>query len=199
MYEAKESVDAPATFKNDYNFFIEHFSGRVLYNVKVLVQENKDQLPYQIMQLFESSSCSFIKNLGDMLNLVDAKNRTCSPTFNKSNSDLYNFRRQLTRMKKEIDDAKPYFVRCFKPNPLSIPDQFLPNHVRRSIACMKIVESVQNGRLGFTKKFHNGVFIQLYGVLMNGSKSKKDDIIELLNSVNEKLMKAQKWGRLKYF
>ena len=63
----------------------------------------------------------------------------------------------------------------------------------------EIIESVQNGRLGFTKKFHNGVFIQLYGVLINGSKSKTDDIIELLNSVNWKIDEGAKMGKTKVF
>jgi myosin-3 len=68
--EFSKNVYYQASKRNDLNFAINHYAGRVVYNAENFLEKNRDSLPYRVGELLRNSSneiLSYIFTSGNRL------------------------------------------------------------------------------------------------------------------------------------
>jgi len=67
-FESQACFEANSLRKGCLNFVVNHFAGPVVYDLNGFVKRNKNQTPKGISDLLMSSSISFVRDLGYLLN-----------------------------------------------------------------------------------------------------------------------------------
>ena len=78
------------------------------------------------------------------------------------------FASQLRSLRSSIDAARPYYVRCLKPNDDLLPDLFLPGVVAHQLRCAGVLEAVRVSRAGYPQRFFREEFVGRYRGLAAG-------------------------------
>jgi myosin-5 len=69
-----------------------------------------------------------------------------------------------------INNTKPHYVRCIKPNAENAPDKFDPDLVLAQLRCCGVIEAVRVSRAGFPNRTPHDVFYRTYRHLVRDGK-----------------------------
>jgi myosin heavy subunit len=61
--EFSKNVYYQPSKRNDLNFAINHYAGRVIYNAENFLEKNRDSLPYRVGELLRNSSNEILSNI----------------------------------------------------------------------------------------------------------------------------------------
>ncbi|XP_050538527.1 unconventional myosin-IXb isoform X2 [Daktulosphaira vitifoliae] len=192
-------------------FCIQHFAGRVVYNVTDFLETNKDVVPDDLVSVFHKGLCSFgfathlfgseLKALYSLETVPRGIKFRISPT---SHSDLLNgnepvstltqdFHTRLDNLLRSLVHARPHFVRCIKSNATETPEKFDRAVVMRQIRSLQVLETVNLMAGGFPHRMRYKAFNLRYKTLAPFNKLMRiddratDDCNLILQCIEEKI------------
>lgn len=164
--------DASKKQQSQGKFSIHHYAGLVEYDTSGFMEKNKDEIPMETSDLFSSSSCSFMQDVGMAISSkMNSSQKESKRNVIKSSISRVSvggqFSAQLQRLRRRIDETHPHYVRCLKPN-----DQLQPNHFDNHIVvdqlrCGGILEAIRVSRAGFPHRYTFEHFVSRFGVILS--------------------------------
>ncbi|GAM22908.1 hypothetical protein SAMD00019534_060830, partial [Acytostelium subglobosum LB1] len=113
------------TSKNQQQFNISHYAGKVAYNIDGFLDKNRDTLFNDLVALATSSSLTLLVEVfnqhapanGDALESVEVVSKSVIPTDKKRPITAgFQFKSQVTALLKSLYSCSPHYIRCIKPN-----------------------------------------------------------------------------------
>jgi myosin-5 len=152
-----------ALHKGKGQFIINHYAGLVMYDATGFLEKNKDETPRGASALLESSTKEFIQMLGKITTGEGAS----APTKNSGRSKKRptvgsQFSAQLTDLRRRIDNTKPHYIRCLKPNQSLKPDDFEPAMVADQLRYAGVLEAIRVSRVGYSQRYAHSSFLERY-------------------------------------
>ena len=172
-------------------FSIKHFAGHVEYDTNGFVEKNKDEIPRETIELLMTSTNTFVRRLGAIMMTGRVENsyeiaqgerhafgltsqslssQTKRPTAGKK------FKRQLSLLRKKIDQTSPHFIRCIKPNDNFEHDSVNPGLIAKQLRCAGVLEVVRLSRVGYSQRFLHSNFISRYQMLLESDLPSYGDV-----------------------
>jgi myosin heavy subunit len=122
-------------------FTVKHYAGNVEYGINSFCDKNKDLVRDDIKdKLIGMEILSFKFNESGIRN-------------KKLISLLTKFKSDLNHLLKTIQTTKSQYIRCIKPNDLSIPDSFNDERIQQQLQYSGTLEAVNISRLGYPVRF----------------------------------------------
>ncbi|XP_065836979.1 unconventional myosin-Ie-like [Oscarella lobularis] len=176
-------------------FTVQHYAGKVTYEVDGFCERNRDVLFKDIIELMQSSQHKFIRDLfvEDLVNVKRGKPTTASTKI----------RTQANQLVDRLMLCTPHYVRCIKPNETKKAHDWETERVRHQVEYLGLKENIRVRRAGFAYRRPFDKFLRRYAVLTKETfphwhGSVTDGIKHLMSTVN---MEPDQWqfGRTKLF
>ncbi|CAL8325849.1 unnamed protein product, partial [Arctogadus glacialis] len=184
-----------------HNFGVKHYAGEVVYDVRGMLEKNRDSFRDDVLNLLRESRLDFVYDLfehvcsrsgGDTLK-TSVKHRR--PTVSSQ------FKNSLHSLMASLSSSHPFFVRCIKPNTHKMPEQFNAVVVLNQLRYSGMLETVKIRQHGFPIRRPFQDFCCRYKVLMRGVALAEDPrgrCLELLQTYDSS---SSQWqlGKTKVF
>uniref|UniRef100_A0A8C9Z700 Myosin X n=1 Tax=Sander lucioperca TaxID=283035 RepID=A0A8C9Z700_SANLU len=131
-----------------HNFGVRHYAGEVLYDVRGVLEKNRDTFRDDILNLLRESRLDFVYDLFEHV-LSRNKQDTLKSTKHRRPTVSSQFKDSLHSLMATLSTSNPYFVRCIKPNTHKMPDQFDQALVLNQLRYSGMLETVKIRRTGF--------------------------------------------------
>lgn len=135
-------------FSSDEEFIIEHFAGKVRYNVVGFLEKNRDALHNDLAEMMSSSEQKLLSKIfstGDGGSAAAVSSRgTKMPT-----TIAYKFKEQLNKLNKQLLQTEPHYIRCVKPNEEKRAGIFTSQMVLNQLLYSGVLETVRIRRQGY--------------------------------------------------
>uniref|UniRef100_A0A8C3RS06 Myosin X n=1 Tax=Chelydra serpentina TaxID=8475 RepID=A0A8C3RS06_CHESE len=149
-----------------HNFGVKHYAGEVQYDVRGILEKNRDTFRDDLLNLLRESRLDFIY---DLFEHVSSRNNQdtlkCGSKHRKPTVSLQ-FKDSLHSLMATLSSSNPFFVRCIKPNTQKMPDQFDQTVVLNQLHYSGMLETVRIRRAGFPVRRQFQDFYKRYKVLM---------------------------------
>uniref|UniRef100_A0A8C8SUW9 Myosin X n=1 Tax=Pelusios castaneus TaxID=367368 RepID=A0A8C8SUW9_9SAUR len=149
-----------------HNFGVKHYAGEVQYDVRGILEKNRDTFRDDLLNLLRESRLDFIY---DLFEHVSSRNNQdtlkCGSKHRKPTVSLQ-FKDSLHSLMATLSSSNPFFVRCIKPNMQKMPDQFEQTVVLNQLHYSGMLETVRIRRAGFPVRRPFQDFYKRYKVLM---------------------------------
>ncbi|XP_029309150.1 unconventional myosin-X [Cottoperca gobio] len=151
-----------------HNFGVKHYAGEVVYDVRGMLEKNRDTFRDDILNLLRESRLDFVYDLFEHVlsrNKQDTLRGSCKhrrPTVSSQ------FKDSLHSLMATLSTSNPFFIRCIKPNTHKMPDQFDQTLVLNQLRYSGMLETVKIRRTGFPVRRPFPDFCFRYKVLMRG-------------------------------
>uniref|UniRef100_U3IHW3 Myosin X n=1 Tax=Anas platyrhynchos platyrhynchos TaxID=8840 RepID=U3IHW3_ANAPP len=149
-----------------HNFGVKHYAGEVQYDVRGILEKNRDTFRDDLLNLLRESSLDFIY---DLFEHVSSRNNQdtlkCGSKHRKPTVSLQ-FKESLHSLMATLSSSNPFFIRCIKPNVQKMPDQFDQTVVLNQLRYSGMLETVRIRRAGFPVRRPFQDFYKRYKVLM---------------------------------
>ncbi|GMI63685.1 ARABIDOPSIS THALIANA MYOSIN 1, myosin 2, ARABIDOPSIS THALIANA MYOSIN 4 [Hibiscus trionum] len=183
----RQHLNSNSYFRGDRGraFGVRHFAGEVLYDTNCFLDKNRDALNPEVVQLL--SSCNgqlpqlFAKN---MLNQslepaisLDAPKQTVGAKF----------KGQVFKLMHQLENTRPHFICCIKPNTKQLPGMFEEDIVLQQLRCYGILEVIRVSRSGYPTRMTHQAFAERYGFLLLETNVSQDPLsisVALLKQFN---------------
>uniref|UniRef100_A0A8C2ZXE3 Myosin X n=1 Tax=Cyclopterus lumpus TaxID=8103 RepID=A0A8C2ZXE3_CYCLU len=150
-----------------HNFGVKHYAGEVVYDVRGMLEKNRDTFRDDILNLLRESRLDFVYDLFEHVlsrNKQDTLKSSCKhrrPTVSTQ------FKDSLHSLMATLSTSNPFFIRCIKPNKhkVSFDQTLVLNQLRYS----GMLETVKIRRTGFPVRRPFQDFCSRYKVLMPGA------------------------------
>tara|TARA_Y100000389_G_scaffold205063_1_gene262638 strand:+ start:5127 stop:8480 length:3354 start_codon:yes stop_codon:yes gene_type:complete len=153
---AKESPILAVSKMQEANgqFEVEHFAGPVIYG-DGLIEKNIDLRHPEQNAFGEGSNHSILSTFNH-----EGHQKVQTASISKQ------FLKDIRKLRDILLATKPYFVRCIKPNPNAISDEFINTLVSKQLRYCGILEATKISRAGFPARFLHAEFRSRYGNLI---------------------------------
>nr|XP_056710127.1 unconventional myosin-X [Euleptes europaea] len=149
-----------------HNFGVKHYAGEVQYDVRGILEKNRDTFRDDLLNLLQESSLDFIYDLFEhVLSRSSQDTLKCGSKHRRPTVSLQ-FRDSLHSLMATLSSSNPFFVRCIKPNMHKMPDQFEQNVVLNQLRYSGMLETVRIRKAGFPVRRPFLDFHKRYKVLM---------------------------------
>ncbi|XP_025021612.1 unconventional myosin-X isoform X2 [Python bivittatus] len=149
-----------------HNFGVKHYAGEVQYDVRGILEKNRDTFRDDLLNLLRESSLDFIYDLFEHVSSRSGQDTLkCGSKHRKPTVSLQ-FKDSLHSLMATLSTSNPFFVRCIKPNMQKMPDQFDQNVVLNQLCYSGMLETVRIRRAGFPVRRPFQDFHKRYKVLM---------------------------------
>ena len=75
------------------------------------------------------------------------------------------FKNQLQSLRVRIDQTRPHYIRCLKPNDILVANDFNPTMIVEQLRYAGVLEAIRVSHVGFPQRYSHSQFIQRYCVL----------------------------------
>uniref|UniRef100_A0A8C2GUX8 Myosin X, like 1 n=1 Tax=Cyprinus carpio TaxID=7962 RepID=A0A8C2GUX8_CYPCA len=133
----------------DHQFGIKHYAGEVLYDVKGILEKNRDTFRDDILNMLKDSRLDFIYDLFEQVSSRNNEETLKMGTARKKPTVSSQFRDSLHALMATLSVSNPFFVRCIKPNMDKTPNKFDPDVVLNQLRYSGMLETVKIRRAGF--------------------------------------------------
>ncbi|KAJ3591740.1 hypothetical protein NHX12_006872 [Muraenolepis orangiensis] len=113
----------------DHQFGIKHYAGEVLYDVRGILEKNRDTFRDDILFILKDSRLDFIYDLFERVGSRSGDDTMKMGTARRKPTVSSQFRDSLHSLMGTLSASNPFFVRCIKPNMDKNPDRFDPEVV----------------------------------------------------------------------
>ncbi|XP_056017857.1 unconventional myosin-XV-like isoform X8 [Ostrea edulis] len=179
---------------SDPVFYVQHYAGRIKYNVDHFLEKNKDTLKSDVVELLCESKSRIIAQM-----FKDMRDRLITKTLSKSTGRYVTlkprtptvsagFTESLLSLIDNMSKCNPFFVRCIKPNNHKAPMVFETKVVLDQLRYTGMLETIRIRKMGFPVRIKFPVFISRYHCLLHGQDINSK---ELPNTVCQKIMNTQ--------
>ncbi|KAL7405266.1 hypothetical protein ABVT39_026211 [Epinephelus coioides] len=165
----------PKKLKDDADFCIIHYAGKVDYKADEWLMKNMDPLNECVASLFNQSTDKFTADLWrDMdrivgLDKVAGMSDSMHGAF-KSRKGMFRtvgqlYKEQLSNLMSTLRNTNPNFVRCIIPNHEKKAGKLEPHLVLDQLRCNGVLEGIRICRQGFPNRIVFQEFRQRYEIL----------------------------------
>ncbi|XP_073722285.1 unconventional myosin-XV [Misgurnus anguillicaudatus] len=153
-------------------FTVNHYAGRVTYQVQKFLDKNYDQVRHEVLDLFMQSQNRIVSNLfikhAEMLNKQKgAMNRSSTITRRYQPSTVAaKFQQSLQELLDKMERCNPFFVRCMKPNNNKEPGIFDPELVATQLRYSGILDTIRIRKEGYPIRMPFHKFLNRYKPLL---------------------------------
>uniref|UniRef100_A0A8C2HJZ7 Myosin X, like 1 n=1 Tax=Cyprinus carpio TaxID=7962 RepID=A0A8C2HJZ7_CYPCA len=190
----------------DHQFGIKHYAGEVLYDVRGILEKNRDTFRDDILNMLKDSRLDFIYDLFEQVSSRNNEETLKMGTARKKPTVSSQFRDSLHALMATLSVSNPFFVRCIKPNMDKTPNKFDPDVVLNQLRYSGMLETVKIRRAGFPVRRTFKDFFSRYKIILkekekaavasNGDEKKK--ITDLL-TLHDRTKKEWQFGKTKVF
>ncbi|XP_062594386.1 unconventional myosin-XV-like isoform X8 [Saccostrea cucullata] len=159
---------------SDPVFYVQHYAGRIRYNVNHFLEKNKDTLRSDVVELLCESKNRIIAQM-----FKDMRDRLITKTLSKSTGRYVTlkprtptisagFTESLLSLIDNMSKCNPFFIRCIKPNNHKAPMVFETQVVLDQLRYTGMLETIRIRKMGFPVRIKFPVFISRYHCLLHG-------------------------------
>ncbi|XP_051985002.1 unconventional myosin-X [Xyrauchen texanus] len=157
-----------------HQFGIKHYAGEVVYDVRGILEKNRDTFRDDILNLLRESRLDFVYDLFERMNTWTGQDTVkCSSKYRRP-TVCSQFKNSLHSLMSTLSASNPFFVRCIKPNHNKMPDRFEQSVVLNQLRYSGMLETVKIRRSGFPVRRTFKDFCSRYNVLMRDGASSDD-------------------------
>uniref|UniRef100_A0A9J8ANR1 Myosin X n=1 Tax=Cyprinus carpio carpio TaxID=630221 RepID=A0A9J8ANR1_CYPCA len=151
-----------------HQFGIKHYAGEVVYDVRGILEKNRDTFRDDILNLLRESRLDFVYDLFERVNTWTGQDTVkCGSKYRRPTVSSQ-FKNSLHSLMSTLSASNPFFVRCIKPNNSKMPNQFEQSVVLNQLRYSGMLETVKIRRSGFPVRRTFKDFSSRYYVLMRG-------------------------------
>uniref|UniRef100_A0A6Q2WTY4 Myosin X, like 1 n=1 Tax=Esox lucius TaxID=8010 RepID=A0A6Q2WTY4_ESOLU len=133
----------------DHQFGIKHYAGEVLYDVRGILEKNRDTFRDDILNMLKDSRHDFIYDLFERVGSRNGEETLKMGTARRKPTVSSQFRDSLHSLMNTLSASNPFFVRCIKPNMAKNANVFDPEVVLNQLRYSGMLETVKIRRAGF--------------------------------------------------
>ncbi|XP_067131867.1 unconventional myosin-Ie-like [Centruroides vittatus] len=138
-------------------FIIQHYAGKVSYDVDGFSERNRDLLFTDIIQVMQTSQNPFVVKLFPEVVSGTVRNR---PTTAGSK-----IKTQANKLVEALMQCTPHYIRCIKPNETKKPLDWDEERVRHQVEYLGLKENIRVRRAGFSYRRRFEKFLNRYAIL----------------------------------
>ena len=173
--------------ENKENFIIiNHYAGKIVYNVVDMVQKNLSQLNNEIKDTLTNSSNGLINKIFAELS-KDNKNKQMDKIL--SDTLIRQFKKQIQELFRKIQDSNKIYVKCINPNNKKMPKNYDRNVISEQMKYLGILELIKLKQKGYNVHITKEDFQNEYKYLINGIKLNTtktlENVIEYIKALDE--------------
>ncbi|KAI9530386.1 hypothetical protein NQZ68_004404, partial [Dissostichus eleginoides] len=172
----------------DHQFGIKHYAGEVLYDVRGILQKNRDTFRDDILFILKDSRLDFIYDLFERVGSRNGDETMKMGTARRKPTVSSQFRDSLHSLMATLSASNPFFVRCIKPNMDKKANRFDPDVVLNQLRYSGMLETVKIRRAGFPVRRTFKDFDSRYKRILKNkmpSDDEKQSCSELLSHYDE--------------
>ncbi|XP_076018095.1 unconventional myosin-X [Genypterus blacodes] len=185
----------------DHQFGIRHYAGEVLYDVRGILEKNRDTFRDDILFILKDSRLDFIYDLFERVGSRSGDETLKMGTARRKPTVSSQFRDSLHSLMATLSASNPFFVRCIKPNMDKKANRFDPDVVLNQLRYSGMLETVKIRRAGFPVRRTFQDFYNRYKMILKNkihSDDEKWSCSELL-TLHDKDKKEWQLGKTKVF
>ncbi|KVH99137.1 IQ motif, EF-hand binding site-containing protein [Cynara cardunculus var. scolymus] len=147
-------------------FRVRHYAGEVQYDATGFLERSSDTLHFNTIQLLSSSRKK-------LLNIFASGVMNPSQTTGLAASDSHEqsvgakFKDQLFKLIHKLENSKPHFIRCIRPNTKQLPGMYEKDIVLEQLRCSGVMEIVQISKSRFPIRLTHQEFATRFGCLLS--------------------------------
>ncbi|XP_045907029.1 unconventional myosin-X isoform X2 [Micropterus dolomieu] len=149
-------------------FGVKHYAGEVVYDVRGMLEKNRDTFRDDILNLLRESRLDFVYDLFEHVLSRNKQDTLKNSSKHRRPTVSTQFKVSLHSLMATLSTSNPYFIRCIKPNTQKMPDQFDQTLVLNQLRYSGMLETVKIRRTGFPIRRPFQDFCSRYKVLMRG-------------------------------
>uniref|UniRef100_A0A3Q1IMX3 Myosin X n=1 Tax=Anabas testudineus TaxID=64144 RepID=A0A3Q1IMX3_ANATE len=130
-------------------FGVKHYAGEVVYDVRGMLEKNRDTFRDDVLNLLRESRSDFVYDLFEHVLSRNKQDTLKSSTKHRRPTVSSQFKVSLHSLMATLSTSNPYFIRCIKPNTHKMPDQFDQTVVLNQLRYSGMLETVKIRRTGF--------------------------------------------------
>uniref|UniRef100_A0A672H515 Myosin X, like 1 n=1 Tax=Salarias fasciatus TaxID=181472 RepID=A0A672H515_SALFA len=185
----------------DHQFGIKHYAGEVLYDVRGILEKNRDTFRDDILFILKDSRLDFIYDLFERVGSRNGDETLKMGTARRKPTVSSQFRDSLHSLMATLSVSNPFFVRCIKPNMDKKANQFDPDVVLNQLRYSGMLETVKIRRAGFPVRRTFKDFYSRYKMILKNqthSGDERQSCSDLL-SLQDKTKREWQLGKTKVF
>ncbi|CAJ1072946.1 unconventional myosin-X isoform X2 [Xyrichtys novacula] len=155
-------------------FGVKHYAGEVVYDVRGMLEKNRDTFRDDILNLLRESRLDFVYDLFEHVLSRNKQDTLKSTSKHRRPTVSSQFKDSLHSLMATLSTSNPYFIRCIKPNTHKMPDQFDQTLVLNQLRYSGMLETVKIRQTGFPVRRPFKDFCTRYKVLMRGAMTPDD-------------------------
>ncbi|XP_068607805.1 unconventional myosin-X [Brachionichthys hirsutus] len=148
----------------EYQFGIKHYAGEVLYDVRGILEKNRDTFRDDILNMLKDSKLDFIYDLFEKVGSRNSEEKM--GTARRKPTVSSQFRDSLHALMATLSVSNPFFIRCIKPNIEKNPNVFDPEIVQNQLRYSGMLETVKIRRAGFPVRRTFKDFFSRYKIIV---------------------------------
>ncbi|XP_076944180.1 myosin-2-like [Bidens hawaiensis] len=154
-------------------FKVNHYAGEVHYESTEFLEKNRDELALSEIIQFLSSCC---KNfLTDKLTLTDSGKETVG----------MKFKGQLFRLIQRLENSKPHFIQCIRPNAKQLQGMFDKDIVLQQLRYNAILETLKMSKSRYPTRMTHQEFANRFGCLLPDNTRCQDSLSASITILQE--------------
>uniref|UniRef100_A0AAQ5Y5Y1 Myosin X n=1 Tax=Amphiprion ocellaris TaxID=80972 RepID=A0AAQ5Y5Y1_AMPOC len=130
-------------------FGVRHYAGEVVYDVRGMLEKNRDTFRDDILNMLRESRLDFVYDLFEHVLSRNKQDTLKMSTKHRRPTVSSQFKDSLHSLMATLSTSNPYFIRCIKPNTHKMPDQFDQTVVLNQLRYSGMLETVKIRCTGF--------------------------------------------------
>ncbi|KAJ8349865.1 hypothetical protein SKAU_G00249950 [Synaphobranchus kaupii] len=159
----------------DHQFGIKHYAGEVLYDVRGILEKNRDTFRDDILNMLKDSRLDFIYDLFERVGSRSSEETLKMGTARRKPTVSSQFRDSLHSLMATLSASNPFFIRCIKPNMEKNPNRFDPEVVLNQLRYSGMLETVKIRRAGFPVRRTFKDFFSRYRMILRDKNYASDE------------------------
>ncbi|KAA0706298.1 Myosin-9 Myosin heavy chain 9 [Triplophysa tibetana] len=168
----------PKKLKDDADFCVLHYAGKVDYKADEWLMKNMDPLNDNVASLLNQSTDKFISELWKDVDRIVGLDKVAGmselPGAFKTRKGMFRtvgqlYKEQLSKLMATLRNTNPNFVRCIIPNHEKKAGKLEPYLVLDQLRCNGVLEGIRICRQGFPNRIVFQEFRQRYEILTPSS------------------------------
>uniref|UniRef100_A0A674BI72 Unconventional myosin-X-like n=1 Tax=Salmo trutta TaxID=8032 RepID=A0A674BI72_SALTR len=158
----------------DHQFGIKHYAGEVVYDVRGILQKNRDTFRDDILNMLKDSRLDFVYDLFEHVGSRNGEETMKMGTARRKPTVSSQFRDSLHSLMNTLSASNPFFVRCIKPNMNKNANMFDPEVVLNQLRYSGMLETVKIRRAGFPVRRTFDDFYSRYKMILKDKRPTDD-------------------------
>ncbi|KAK7168851.1 hypothetical protein R3I93_004987 [Phoxinus phoxinus] len=185
----------------DHQFGIKHYAGEVLYDVRGILEKNRDTFRDDILNMLKDSRLDFIYDLFERVGSRSGDETLKMGTARRKPTVSSQFRDSLHALMATLSASNPFFVRCIKPNMEKNPNKFDADVVLNQLRYSGMLETVKIRRAGFPVRRTFQDFLSRYTMILRDKNHTADERRKCADLLTKYDVTTKEWqlGKTKVF